>query len=224
MKKCAFSFSLILVTIVLIAGFVQSGEELGQQKSVMSQDVMSDQHCQHAQRTAHSGEKMGTMPMTHRRSMMRRMMGGMGRMAKRACGHPMAKGLGRLGGPEMFIGHAKRLELSEDQIDQLKKIKHDQQKWNIRKKADIDVAHVELEELSGSQSVNFEKIKSKISQIADMEKEMRLAHLAAIEKAHKVLTAEQLEKARNFGKRQVRAMKKGPRQVIKEVIIEEPGQ
>ena len=54
-----------------------------------------------------------------------------------------------------------------------------------------------------------------------MEKEMRLAHLAAIQKAHKVLTAEQLEKVKNFSKHQARRLKKSPRQVIKEVIIEE---
>jgi len=184
-------------------------------------DVPEHSNCR-MQGLSQMGQMSGMMPTCHQ--MMRQMMGDMGHGKKREYNHPMSKGLGQLGDAELFISHAKKLELSDDQVDQLKNIKHDQRKWNIKKKADIDVARVELEELVDGQPVNFDKIKSKISQVADMEKEMRLARLTAIQKAHKVLTAEQLEKVKNFRKHPARRMKKGPRQMIKEVIIEEPAE
>jgi hypothetical protein len=240
MKKLILLSGCMILAISLIPVLATCEEEAACPKAKMSQTTMTEKHCAKAaqcpktqnpmddasghsccrmQGSCRMGQMSAMMPMYHGR--MRRMMGSMGPMAKKALGHPMVKGLGKLGGPEMFVGYAEKLELSDGQVDQLTSIKHDQQKWDIQKKADIDVARVELEELLEDQPVNFDKVKSKISQVADMEKEMRLAHLTAIQKAHKVLTAEQLEKVTGFRKHHSRGMRKGPRQVIKEVIIEE---
>ncbi len=240
MKKLVILSGCMILAFSLIPLLAFSEEDATHPKSKMDQAMMTEQHCAkmaqctksqdptddasgytccQMQGSSQMGQMSAMMPMCQR--MMHQMMGGMGRKMKAERSHPMGKGLGQLGGAERFIRQAEKLELSDDQVNQLKSIKQDQQKWDIQKKADIDVARVELAELLDSQLVNFDKIKSKISQMADMEKEMRLAHLAAIQKAHKVLTAEQLEKVKTLRKHQARGLKKGPRQVIKEVIIEE---
>jgi len=158
----------------------------------------------------------GMMPMCH--SMMGR--GDMGRMETKQPGHPVEKALRRLGSPHFFLNQAEDLDLSDLQVDELKGMENEQHKWHIQKRADIEVAQVELEELLDQDPVNFDKVKAKISQIGDMEKEMLLSRLTVIQKAHKVLTAEQLEKAQEMKKGRPGLMGQGHRRMIKEVIIE----
>ena len=137
------------------------------------------------------------------------MMGGMKPGMTEKKGHPIEGELRRLGGPGRFVHHAEKLGLSEEQVEDLKAIKSDQKKVTIKKKAEVKIAHVELEELLDQEPVNFDRVKSKISQISEMKKEMRLAHLTSIQKAHKVLTADQLEKAKTLKKTSCRG-KMGP--------------
>jgi hypothetical protein len=161
----------------------------------------------------------GMMPMCP--SMMGRTMAcGQGPGMMEGQGHPAAKALQQLGCPNFFLKQAEELNLSDQQADELKSMKNEQHKWHIQKRADIEVAQVELEELLDQDPVNFDKVKAKLSQIGDMEKEMLMARLAVIQKAHKVLTAEQLEKAKEMKKGHPGCMGQGPRKMIKEVIIE----
>jgi len=149
---------------------------------------------------------------------------GHGEWAGRDHRRAMKPGSGRLGGADHFAKMAEQLELTDQQVEDLKALKWSQEKSTIEMRAKIEVAHVELEQLIEQKDIDFGKIKAKVSQIADMHKEMQLARWSNIEKSHKLLTAEQLEKAKAPGKKNKGMMKKGPRQMIKEIIIEETEQ
>jgi Spy/CpxP family protein refolding chaperone len=225
MRKHMLFAALSLIVALLFTSLLWGETETTCPKSKLSQDVMTDPHCAKAAqcqmmmgKQMEPGENM--MPMGH--PMMQQMrMGPKSAPEVRHHGHPVEKALHHLGGPEYFLGKTGKLDLTDEQIEQLKGLKNEQRKWNIQKKADIGVAQVELEELLDNKTVNFDKIKTKISQIADMEKELLLSHLSTIQKTHKVLTAEQMEKAESMKKKGTGRRSHGPRQVIKEVIIEE---
>lgn len=122
---------------------------------------------------------------------------------------PIKKELRSLGCPGFFVRQAEKLGLSEEQVADLKAIKWDQKKVTIQKEAEVKIAHVELKELLDQEPVNFDKLKTKITRIGNLEQQMRLAHLTSIQKAHTVLTADQLEKAKTVKKTSCRG-KMGP--------------
>lgn len=115
-------------------------------------------------------------------------------------GDPIAKELQSLGCPGFFTHHAYELGLSDEQVADLKTIRWNQRKSVIEKRAQIQIAHVELEELLDQEPVNFDKVKAKVIGIGDLEQDIRLDRLTTIQKARKILTAEQLEKAKNLKK------------------------
>jgi hypothetical protein len=140
---------------------------------------------------------------------------GMGR------GCPVGRGFSQMGCPCSFTHKAEDLGLSEKQVEDLKALKRDLEKSMIEKRAAIDMARVDLEELKDQKKIDFGKIKAKISRIADMEKEIRLEGISVIEKSHRLLSAEQLEKAKTLCKKGGHCKGEGSREVIKEIIIEE---
>jgi len=155
---------------------------------------------------------------------MHRGMMGRGGWAGKGHRRAMRPGSGRLGGPGHFVKMAEKLELTEQQVEDLKALDWNQEKTAIEMRAEIEIAQVELKELLDQETLNFGKIRAKVSQIADMHKEIRLARWSGLEKSHKLLTAEQMEKAKTLRKHDKGHMKKGPRQMIKEIIIEETEQ
>jgi Spy/CpxP family protein refolding chaperone len=102
--------------------------------------------------------------------------------------------LHQLGCPSHFMEMAGDLELSEEQATNLKAICAAHKKDVIRKQADLKVAKMELNELVGLPNADLAKVKAKITEIGSMKQSMCLAQLATIEKAHKVLTTEQMKK------------------------------
>lgn len=130
--------------------------------------------------------------------MMQKMMsGGMmsgGMMGKGMMGDPICKDLHKFGGPGFYEKYAEDLGLSEKQVKDLKAIWSTHKKGVIRKKADIQIAKIELGEILGQDSIDFGKAKAKVTQIGSLNQDIRLDHLSSIEKAQRVLTAEQLTK------------------------------
>lgn len=160
-----------------------------------------------AQQEGEPGEKVETaepmmsmmMPMCQ--MMMRNMMmGGRGPGPVEKEDDPVERELHSLGCPGFFVRHAEELGLSDDQVADLKAIRWDHRKSGIKKRAEIQVVHVELEELLDQEPVNFDKVKAKIIGVGDLEQEMHLSYLATIQKARQVLTADQLKKAKTLKK------------------------
>lgn len=184
MKKLTSTFVFVVLASLLIGGLVWAQQE--------------EHHFQKAEHFKKSEESQSMMPM-----MQSMMMQGM--MGKK--GDPIEKGLHHLGCPDFFTKHTDELGLSEKQVADLKTIKSDQRKSTIKKRAEIQLAHVEFEELLDQKQVDFGKIRAKIAEIGDLEQEMRFDRLSSIQKAHKVLTSEQLDKAKTLKKSPGRRMK-----------------
>lgn len=150
------------------------------------------------------GQKMMGRGMMRRGRMgpgrMRRMGRGMPGGMPCGMGGPGGKFLEGPGGPEVYMRQAGELGLSDDQKDRLKEILVSHRKETIQKRADIEVAEVELKELMMPDSPQFDKAKKKVSQIAKMRGEIAERQLDVLQKARNVLTAEQIEKLKSLRK------------------------
>jgi Spy/CpxP family protein refolding chaperone len=229
--------AVVVLSVILIAGLAwaekcHKAEATKEQKCTKLKICTKAEGAESAQGTEHCAKMegcksmggcrkmMSAMPM--RRMMMPGMMGGRGRvggMGTKDC--PGSGMLQRLGCPGLYAKQAEELDLTEEQVEDLNTLKWAFQKSAIERKAEIEVARVELRELMDQENIDFGKMKSKISQIADMEKELRLTHLATIEKSRQILTAEQLERAQTLKKSWGRGMGGCTKEIVKEIIIEE---
>ena len=146
---------------------------------------------------------------------------GRGGWSGRRPGRKMGSDFHRFGGPDHFVRMAEHLELTDKQIEEFKALRRDHERAAIEMRAEIAMNRVDMKELLDQESLDFGKIKAKVSQIADMHKKIRLARWTLMEKSHGLLTAEQLEKAKSLRKRGAGSIKESRRQMIKKMIIEE---
>jgi Spy/CpxP family protein refolding chaperone len=248
MRRCSFAVAAIILAMVLAIGLTWAKDTKTSQKMETSQPqpVTCEKKCA-AEKTCAKAEAMTSGDVKGRcagakscqgssgcRAMMASMPGqGMMdthcRMMDRG-GRPgmsqhrsMSPGFRHLGGPDHFVNMAQQLELTEKQVEDLKALQSNQEKMAIEMRAKIEIAQVELKDLMDRDMIDFGKIRTKISQISDMKKEMHLARWSGIERSHRLLTPEQMEKAKILRKHG-NGMKKGSRQMIKEIIIEETEQ
>jgi Spy/CpxP family protein refolding chaperone len=121
------------------------------------------------------GKMGGDMPM-----MEGTMDGGMG---MRGDGHRMWRGLRDLG-------------LDEKQKEAIKEIKSKSMKDTIKRRADIQVARVEMKEILDRDVVDMGAAEAKLKQISSMMTEMRLSHIKTMEEVKAKLTPEQRKKFR----------------------------
>jgi len=144
--------------------------------------------------------------------MMPRMMGGGmmlgGMMGEGMMVDPVCRELHQFGGPGFYGKYADGLGLSDQQVNDLKAIWSKYKKGVILKKADIQIAKIELGEILGQDTIDFSKAKAKITQIGSLKQDIRLDHLSSIEKAQKVLTTEQLAKFKTLKKKGGKGMMK----------------
>jgi len=122
---------------------------------------------------------------------------GMGQMG--ACG---AMGMGASGGMCeqgcgcKYLKCAEALKLTQKQIGELKAICSAAKKSMIRRQADIKVAEAELKEIMDEDVLDFVKAKAKITEISNLKAGIQIDRLTNMQKARKVLTAEQLKKCK----------------------------
>ncbi|WP_303721789.1 hypothetical protein [Malonomonas rubra] len=98
-----------------------------------------------------------------------------------------------------FLGQAKELELSEKQIAELKTIHSDCRKENIRTAAEVKIVRLELAELLASDDWSLKDAEDLVRKAQKLEADIQVRHLQAFNAARKVLTKEQLDKARSGG-------------------------
>lgn len=177
-----------ILSVTVLALLLISGMALGQQGCHGGQL----QACQ-----PEAAQQMGLSQQTMCPMMQKMMGGGMmsrGTMGQGMMGDPVCKDLHKSGGPGFYEKYAEDLGLSEQQVKDLKAIWSAHKKGVIRKKADIQIAKIELGEILGQDSIDFGKAKAKVMQIGSLDQDIRLDLLSSIEKAQKVLTTEQLAK------------------------------
>jgi Spy/CpxP family protein refolding chaperone len=106
------------------------------------------------------------------------------------------------------------LGLSDEQDAQLRKLHQDQRKAQIRRRADLQIARMELQELLAAKTVDEKAIAVKVKEITDQGALGLKSHVDTQLAVRKVLTPEQLEKMKQFhnrpGPQQLRG-RRGPR-------------
>lgn len=104
-----------------------------------------------------------------------------------------------MGGGGMWDGaHAKHiisaLNLDENQSTEVKAVLLKLQKEMIQKRADIQVAEIELKEVLGKDPVDVKIAEAKVKQIASLKTEAAMMHIQGIEDVKAKLTPEQKKK------------------------------
>ncbi len=135
-------------------------------------------------------------------------------------GHPgMMEGMGKRegmrhmmgmpgygGGPfdvEMFRDY---LQLSDDQVAKLRKIRSDYRKEMIKRRANMKVAELELWELIDRKDLDMGKAEKKVKEISAMKADLMMYRLKALQETKKFLTDDQFEMFREMGFRTMRGM------------------
>ena len=125
---------------------------------------------------------------------MRGMMGaGHGRMMMhgRGPGRGRAMGMGR--GASAMLRMADELELSEAQRSEIDELITARRKDNIKQKAELDIARVDLEKLIKQEDPDLDAIESQLRDIAMMQASMQFAQIKIRIDAKNVLSDEQQE-------------------------------
>jgi Spy/CpxP family protein refolding chaperone len=91
-------------------------------------------------------------------------------------------------------GYLIDLGLDEKQREAIKEIKSKVMKETIKKRADSQVAHIELKDLLDKDPVNMKAIEAKLKQIETIKTEMHLSLIRAREEIKSKLTPEQRKK------------------------------
>ena len=106
------------------------------------------------------------------------------------------------GRPEGGPGHMARLKqelgLSDAQVSQLQKLHSDQQKAGLRKRADLQVARIELRDLLGAATVDEKGVAAKVKELGDLQASVLRARVDGQLAFRKVLTPEQFEKFKSM--------------------------
>jgi Spy/CpxP family protein refolding chaperone len=106
--------------------------------------------------------------------------------------------IGRLLNELVFV---KDLQLSETQIQKLKKLRTNSLKEQIKNKADLDILQLELEELLDQDTPNIKEIDTELDAIGKKQTEMQKEFLHSILDTKSVLNKEQLENLRKISLR-----------------------
>ena len=121
--------------------------------------------------------------------------GGMGMPGGRQMMH-QGPGLrhGSHGGGHFLWKKLMGLGLSDQQIDALKEIKSRVTKDTIKKRADLQLAEVDLRELLHKDSVDMKAVEASLKKVESATTDLKLTHIKAREEMKAVLTPEQRKK------------------------------
>lgn len=114
------------------------------------------------------------------------------------CGNCMAmSGEGPMMGARM-MGMIKYLGLDQKQAAAFKAIHLKMKKASIQKRADLQIAELELRELRNSDPVDLKTAEAKVRQIESLRSDLRILHLRTHEEVKGMLTPEQKIKLESF--------------------------
>ena len=94
----------------------------------------------------------------------------------------------------MCIEHAEEMGLTDDQIMKMKPLHREMQKKQIRFKADLKIAEIELMEIMEVRDFDLEKANSAVKKIAEIKTAHHLEMLKAMKEMRTILTDEQFKK------------------------------
>ena len=94
--------------------------------------------------------------------------------------------------------HLKGLGLDEKQKEAVKAIKSRAMKEMIKKRADKQIATLELKDIVGKDPVDMKAVEAKLKQIEAIGTDMRLSHIKTMEEVKALLTPEQKKKMKEM--------------------------
>lgn len=122
-------------------------------------------------------------------------------------GKEMKHEMGQRGEKEEDVGNVKtylnfrqELNLTDEQVKMLEKIRMDYKRDAIKKQANVKLARLDLRETMKQDKPDFAAARAKIKQISTLQLETKLAMIDAMEKGFNTLTTEQQEKLLQFKK------------------------
>jgi Spy/CpxP family protein refolding chaperone len=86
------------------------------------------------------------------------------------------------------------LGLDEKQKEAIKEIKSRVMKDTVRKRADIEVARIDLRDLLGKDQVDMNAAEATLKKIASLQTDVRISHIKAMQEIKTKLTPEQRKK------------------------------
>lgn len=126
--------------------------------------------------------------------MMEGMMGGQGMMGMMHGGSGMGSGM--MGDHGMKDKHCMltklmHLGLDEEQKKSVKEILRTKKKKTIKKKADLEIARIDLQTLIEEASINMEAVEKQLDQIGSLESDISLLRIKALEEIKTKLKPDQ---------------------------------
>ena len=98
----------------------------------------------------------------------------------------------------ILLMNREKLGLSTQQVDSLRKLGMDAKRASIRRKADVQLAQLDLMSLRFSDPVDMGKIEAKVREIEKLKGDGSIARIRTAEAAKAQLTAEQKEKLKSL--------------------------
>ena len=98
-----------------------------------------------------------------------------------------------MGGDMMCMGHADMMGLTDDQMMKMKPLHREMQKKQIRSKADLKLAEIELMEIMEVKDFDLDKATSAVKKIEDIKTAQHLEMLKAMKDMRTILTDEQFK-------------------------------
>jgi Spy/CpxP family protein refolding chaperone len=108
-------------------------------------------------------------------------------------GQMMAMGNMEMGGEMMFREHANKMGLTDDQMAKMKPLHSAMQKKQIRSKADLKIAEIELMEIMEVKDFDLDKATAAVKKIEDIKTARHLEMLKAMKDMRAILTDEQFK-------------------------------
>ena len=94
----------------------------------------------------------------------------------------------------MYLKSRQELNLTDEQVKTLEKIRNDFKRDAIKRQADTKLARMDLQETMRKEKPDFTSSRVKIKQISELQLATKLAMIDAMEKGFNTLTKEQQDK------------------------------
>jgi len=109
-------------------------------------------------------------------------------------GQMMERGnMDMMGGDMMCMENADHMGLTDDQMAKMKPMHREMQKKQIRSKADLKIAQIELMEIMEVKDFDLDKATAAVKKIEDMKTAQHLEMLKAMKNIRAILTEEQFK-------------------------------
>lgn len=107
-------------------------------------------------------------------------------------------GSGMMGGGHHLWQNLMCLDLDEKQKEAVKDIRNKTMRETIKKRADLQIARLDLRDLLDKEHMDMKAVESKLKTIESLETDIRLSHIKAFEDIRATLTPDQRKKFREM--------------------------